>query len=91
MSDFKTVVTLLERADIACQVKEVEGREGGNRILIELGFHYPDEMVDQVKNAIGDLKAEILASSSGHTVLSSVNVNGGPNSYSFIGTLLGGW
>jgi hypothetical protein len=81
MSNFKTVVSQLSAANVPCRVKEVAG---GN-IIVELGFNYPDEMFDQVIDAVGYTSVEVCAEVSGFDIVNSSSVAGGPKRHSLLG------
>ena len=75
--EFDKIVKALTKAKIPCLLKETNQSE----YIIELGGWYPDELVDQIYEAIPDYKGTICASSSGHVVVASTRICGGPKNY----------
>lgn len=78
-SNFEIAAEKLSAARIPCRLKEVDGQ-----LVVELGFNYPDELVDAIYSAVGsDLanQMEICADQSGGSVTNMQRIAGGPKRY----------
>jgi hypothetical protein len=74
---FDQIAEALKQAKIPCRLKETNRTE----YIIELGMWYPDELVDNIYEAIPDFKGTICSESTGGAVVASIRLNGGPKNY----------
>jgi hypothetical protein len=76
-TQFDQITEALKQAKIPCRLKETNKTE----YIIELGMWYPDELVDNIYEAIPDFKGTICGESAGGIIVASVRICGGPKNY----------
>jgi len=80
MENFNQIIEKLQVTKIPCRVK----LDSYNDITIECGRNYPDELIDQIYEAIGNSidNVSVCAESSGGNIIRNINIAGGPKRYS---------
>lgn len=73
---FQSIQQALSQAKIPSRLKQTT-----SEFVIELGFNYPDELVDRIYEVLPDFKGSICADSSGGIVLNQAVIAGGPKRY----------
>jgi hypothetical protein len=75
--EFDNIVKALTQAEGPCHLKETNQTE----YIIELGFHYPEELVDMIYSALPGFNGIICGDSAGYTMVASARICGGPKRY----------